>query len=129
MFHCMKISYIFFRHLGPQILSLMNKKNQPNGEKMNHFVSSPFRMDFVIFKILISYIIQSNALYEHCQTYMYALFIHERKLKLIALFNTFLFIPLRQKLQLKHGFKLFKRIQKDINTTFNLFLEFFSKLT
>jgi hypothetical protein len=29
---------------------------------------SPFKMDFVAFKIHIFYIIQSNALYEHCQT-------------------------------------------------------------
>jgi len=29
----MKISYTFFLHLGPQILSLVNRKNQPNGKK------------------------------------------------------------------------------------------------
>jgi hypothetical protein len=55
---------------------------------------------------------------------MYALLIHERKLKSIALFNTFLFIPVRQKLQLKQGLKLFKRIQKDINIISNLFVDF-----
>ncbi len=36
---------------------------------------------------------------------MYALLIHEIKLKSIALFNTFLLIPLRWKLQLKQRFK------------------------
>jgi hypothetical protein len=55
--------------------------------------------------------------------------IHERILKLIALFNTFLLIPLSQKLQLKQGFKLFKRTQKDINIKSNLFLDFFIELT
>ncbi len=34
----------------------------------NHFPCSPFRMDYIAFKIFVSYIIQSNALYEHCQT-------------------------------------------------------------
>jgi hypothetical protein len=29
----MKISYTFCQHLGPQILNLMNTKNQPNGMK------------------------------------------------------------------------------------------------
>jgi hypothetical protein len=29
----MKISSTFCQQLGPQILSLMNRKNQPNGEK------------------------------------------------------------------------------------------------
>jgi len=60
---------------------------------------------------------------------MYALFIHERELKSITLFNTFLFIPLRQKLQLKQGLELFKRTQKDINIISNLFLDFFIRLT
>jgi hypothetical protein len=55
---------------------------------------------------------------------MYALVIHERKLKSIALFNTFLLIHLKQKLQLKQGFKLFQRTQKDINIISNLFLDF-----
>jgi hypothetical protein len=60
---------------------------------------------------------------------MYALFIHERKLKSITLFNTFFFIPLKQKLQLKQGLKFFKRTQKDINIISNLFLNFFIQLT
>jgi hypothetical protein len=60
---------------------------------------------------------------------MYALLIHERKLKSIALFNTFILIPLRRKLQLKQGFKLFKRTQKDVNIISNLFLDFFIRLT
>ncbi len=33
MFRYMKICYTFFRHLEPQILSLVNKKNQPNEKK------------------------------------------------------------------------------------------------
>ncbi len=56
MFPCMKISYTFCSHLGPQILSLVNRKNQLNGEK-NKNVNSPFRMDSITFKIFISYII------------------------------------------------------------------------
>jgi hypothetical protein len=56
---------------------------------------------------------------------MYALFIHELFLKLIALFNTFILIPLRWKLQLKQGLKLFKRTQKHINIISNLFLDIF----
>jgi hypothetical protein len=55
---------------------------------------------------------------------MYALLIHERTLKSIALFNTFLLIPLKQKLQLRQGLKLFKRIQKGINILSNLFFDF-----
>jgi hypothetical protein len=38
---------------------------------------------------------------------MYALLIHEKKLESIALFITFFFIPLKWKLQLKQGLKLF----------------------
>ncbi len=68
MFSYMKISFTFFQHLGSQILSLVNTKNQPNGKKKNHFPSCPFKMDFIAFKTVISYIIQSIALYEHCQT-------------------------------------------------------------
>jgi hypothetical protein len=33
MFSRMKISYTFFQHLGPQILNLVNTKNQANGKK------------------------------------------------------------------------------------------------
>jgi hypothetical protein len=55
---------------------------------------------------------------------MYALLIHEKKLKSIALFNTFILIPLRWKLQLKQGFQLFKRTQKDRYIISNLFLDF-----
>jgi hypothetical protein len=46
-----------------------------------------------------------------------------------ALFNTFLLIPLRQKLQLRQGFKLFKMTKKDINIISNVFLDFFIRLT
>ncbi len=56
MFPCMKFSYTFFSHFGPQILSLVNRKNQLNGEKKKN-VNSPFRMDSITFKILIFYII------------------------------------------------------------------------
>jgi hypothetical protein len=52
-----------------------------------------FGMDYVAFKILVSCIIQSNALCEHYQTQMYALFIHERKLKSMHyLIHSFLFL-------------------------------------
>ncbi len=33
IFSYMKISYTFCQHLGPQILNLVNTKNQPNGKK------------------------------------------------------------------------------------------------
>jgi hypothetical protein len=36
---------------------------------------------------------------------------------------------LKQKLQLRQGLKLFKKIQKDINIISNLFLNFFVRLT
>jgi hypothetical protein len=55
---------------------------------------------------------------------MYALLIHERKLNSIALFNTFILIPLRWKLQLKQGLKLLKRTQNDKYIISNLFLDF-----
>jgi hypothetical protein len=53
---------------------------------------------------------------------MYVLLIHERKMKSIALFNTFLLIPL--KLLLRQGFKLFKMTKKDIYIISNLILIF-----
>jgi hypothetical protein len=68
MFACMKFSYTFCWHIRPQILNLVNRKNQSNGGKKIHFACSCFKMDFVSFKKFISYIIESNALYEHCQT-------------------------------------------------------------
>ncbi len=37
MFPCMKISCTFYWHLGPQIPSLVNRKNQPNGGKNEPF--------------------------------------------------------------------------------------------
>ncbi len=57
MLSCMIISYTCCRHLGPQKLSLINTKNQPNGKKKSHFPLSPFKMDYVAFKILVSYTI------------------------------------------------------------------------
>jgi hypothetical protein len=56
---------------------------------------------------------------------MYALFIHERELKSLALFYTFLLIPLKWKLQLRKKFKLFKKIQKYIYIVSNIFLDFY----
>ncbi len=38
MFSCMKISFTFFQHLGPQILSLVDTKYQPNGGKKTIFL-------------------------------------------------------------------------------------------
>jgi hypothetical protein len=38
---------------------------------------------------------RTNALYEHYQTEIYALFIHEKNLNSIALFNIFLLIALK----------------------------------
>jgi hypothetical protein len=55
---------------------------------------------------------------------MYALLMHENNLKSIALFNTFILIPLRWKLQLKQRLKLFKMTQKDKYIIFNLFVDF-----
>jgi hypothetical protein len=46
------------------------------------------------------------------------------KLKSIALFNKFLLILLKWKLQLKQGLKLFKITQKDIYIISNLLLDF-----
>jgi hypothetical protein len=46
MFCCMKISYTFCQHLGPQILSLMNIKNQRNGMKKELFSLLPFQNGF-----------------------------------------------------------------------------------
>jgi hypothetical protein len=57
MFSCMKISCTCCQHLGPQILILVNTKNQPNGQKKNNFPCSLFRMDYVTFKNLVLYII------------------------------------------------------------------------
>jgi hypothetical protein len=52
-----------------------------------------------------------------------------KQLKSITFFNTFLLIILRWKLQLRQGFKLVKKIQKDIYIISNLFLDFFNRLT
>jgi hypothetical protein len=54
MFSCIKHSFTFYQHLGPQILRLVNTKNQPNG---NFKKKIPCKMDFVAFKIIMSYII------------------------------------------------------------------------
>ncbi len=37
MFYCIKNSFTFYQHLRPQIISLVNTKNQPNSKKRNHF--------------------------------------------------------------------------------------------
>jgi hypothetical protein len=47
----------------------------------------------------------------------------------ITLFNTFILIPLRWKLQVKQGLKLFNMIQNDIYIMSNLLLDFFIRLT
>jgi hypothetical protein len=52
MFSWMKFFYTCCQHLGPQILSLVNIINQPNGQKWNHFPCSLFKMHYVAFKIL-----------------------------------------------------------------------------
>ncbi len=46
MFPCMKISCTFCQHLGPQIISLVNRKNQPNGKKKESFCLQPFHNGF-----------------------------------------------------------------------------------
>jgi hypothetical protein len=55
---------------------------------------------------------------------MYTLFIHETKLKSIALLNVFLLITLMWILRLGQGFKLFKMDQKNIYNVSNLLLAF-----
>ncbi len=55
MFSCMKISYTFCRHLGPQILSLVNTNNQPNGRGKKGIIF--LKMDFITFKKITLYII------------------------------------------------------------------------
>jgi hypothetical protein len=42
MLSCMKISYTFCWHVGSQILSIVNTKNQPNGKKES-FSLLPFQ--------------------------------------------------------------------------------------
>jgi hypothetical protein len=53
IFSCIIISYTCDLHLGPQILSLMNTKNQPNDEKSNPFSCNPFETNYVSFKIFV----------------------------------------------------------------------------
>jgi len=55
---------------------------------------------------------------------MYTLFIHETKLKSIALLNVFLLITLMWILRLGQGFKWFKMDQKNIYNVSNLLLAF-----
>jgi len=52
-----------------------------------------------------------------------------KEIGLFALFNTFLLIPLKWRLQLKQELKLFKRIQNNIYIISNLFLDFFIRST
>jgi hypothetical protein len=52
MFFCMKIFYTFCWHLGPQILNLVNIKNQPNGKKKESFSLLPFQYGFCNLEIL-----------------------------------------------------------------------------
>ncbi len=68
---------MFFLHAKfPCILPILGATNFKPSEykkstklkKKNHFPYSCFKMDSIAFKKIISYIILSNALYEHCQT-------------------------------------------------------------
>jgi hypothetical protein len=124
MYSCMKISCTFCWHLGSQILSLMN-----TNEKKKSFLLLPFQNWLYSFQknYIVYYLIKciSNITpnIDVCTIYPW------KNLKSIALFNTFLLIILRWKLQLKQGFKLIKRIQKDICIISNLLLEFFNRLT
>jgi hypothetical protein len=92
MYSCMNV----FLHMLPTLGATNLKPNVqkiPNCKRKNHFPCNLFGMDYVAFKILVSCIIQSNALCEHYQTQMYALFIHERKLKSMHyLIHSFLFL-------------------------------------
>jgi hypothetical protein len=60
---------------------------------------------------------------------MHYLSMKENWSQYIALFNTFFFIPLRWKLQLRQGLKLCNKIQNDIYIMSNLLLDFFIRLT
>jgi hypothetical protein len=55
---------------------------------------------------------------------MHYLSMKENWSQYIALFNTFLFIPLIWKLQLRQGLKWFNRTQNDIYIMSNLLLHF-----
>jgi len=52
-----------------------------------------------------------------------------KKIEINALFDTFFFFSVKWKLQLKQGFKLLKRTQKNNNIISNLFLGIFITLT
>jgi hypothetical protein len=87
-------------------------------------------MDSVAFKKFISYIIYSNALYIWTLPNIYVYITYPwKKIKVNYIVNTFILIPLSQKLQLRQGFKLLKRLKKDINIVSNLFFDFFIRLT
>jgi hypothetical protein len=104
----------------------VNTKNQPN-EGKNHFPCCPFKMDYVAFKFLRSYIIKciiwTFPNIDACITYPW------KKIGINALFDTFLLFSLKWKLHLKQGFKLLKRTQNNNNIISNLFLDFFITLT
>ncbi len=124
----MKIFCTFYWHLGPQILSLVNTTNQPNGKKRisekASFSLMPFQNGFYRFQN--SYIVLFNQM--HYLNIAKHRCIHERKLKLIAFFNTFLFIPLRWKLQLKQRFNYLKGLKRTYIIS-NLFLDSFNRFT
>ncbi len=57
MFSCMKISCTFCRHLGPQIINLMNTKNEPNDKNKSLL---PFQNGFYSLqkKCIIHYLVK-----------------------------------------------------------------------
>jgi hypothetical protein len=118
MFSCMKISYACCQRLGQQILNLYKKSTK--WPKKNSFSLQPFRNGLCSLETFC--IIWTLPNIDACITYPWIF------LKLIALFNTFFFIPLKWKLWLRDGFKLFKRTQKDIYIVSNLFLDSFIRL-
>jgi hypothetical protein len=62
----MKISYTCYQQLGPQILNLVNTKNQSNGEKQESFSLLPFQNGFC--KLQNFHIISYYVLSKQCQT-------------------------------------------------------------
>jgi hypothetical protein len=57
MFSCMKISCTCYQHLKPQILNLVNTKNNQMAKNIYHFPYNLFIMDSIALKKFISYII------------------------------------------------------------------------
>jgi len=123
MFSYMKNSCTFCWHLGWQILSLLNTKNQPNGKKKS-FSFLPFQNGFYSFQnsyiiyYLIKCIIWTFPNINVCITYPW------KKIEINCIVYYVHFNPLRWKLQVRQGFKLLKKTQKDIYIISNLLLDF-----